>query len=161
MNIFLIRHGNAESITTALSDYNRKLTQNGEAVLKNAVRNWKKIIPSFDYIISSPLIRAKQTAEIIAVEYNLMDKLRTDEKIAGGSTTEDLIDLANSLNGENIAFVGHEPDLSNHLSKFISASGAFISFKKGTIAKISFSNRVMISRGVLDFIIPAEAFINK
>ena len=158
MNLYLIRHGDTEKISSEIPDFNRKLTPKGESILKIAVRNWKTLIPSFDHIISSPYVRAVQTAEIIASEYNLLDKLVTNDKLSCGSKTDDIIDIVNSLDGKNIALIGHEPDSSNHLSKLISSNVAFVSFKKGAIAKIIFSNKAALSRGILEFLIPPDIF---
>jgi phosphohistidine phosphatase len=158
MNLYIIRHGDAERISEDVNDFNRKLTSKGESILKSAVKKWKVIIPSLDYIISSPYLRAVQTAEIIASEYNLLDKLIKNDKLSSGCRTEDVVDTINSYDGKNIAIVGHEPDCSNHISKFISSSVAFISFKKGAIAKIIFNNKAVLSRGILEFLIPPEIF---
>jgi phosphohistidine phosphatase SixA len=161
MNLYLIRHGDAERISGEVQDFNRKLTPEGEFILRAAVKNWKNLIPSFDHIISSPYIRAIKTGKIIASEYNLLDKFDTNDKLSCGSKTEDIIEIANSLDGKNIALIGHEPDFSNHLSKLISSTVAFASFKKGAIAKIIFNNKAALSRGVLEFLIPAEIFYEK
>jgi phosphohistidine phosphatase len=161
MNLYLIRHGDAEKISRDVQDFNRKLTPEGESILKDAVKNWKTLIPSLDYIISSPYIRAIKTAKIIASEYGILDKFVANDKLSCGSKTDDILEIVNSLDGKNIALVGHEPDFSNHLSKFISSTVAFASFKKGAIAKIIFNNKAALSRGVLEFLIPAEIFYKK
>ncbi len=54
--------------------------------------------------------------------------------------------------------LGHEPDFSEHVSQLISNSGAKIDFKKGMIAKISFNGKAKLTRGVLEFLIPAKAY---
>ena len=160
MNIYLIRHGDAEKISKGVKDFNRKLTLEGESILKIAVKSWKKLIPSFDYIISSPYIRAVQTGKIIALEYDQINKFKANEKVSSGSKTDDIIEIANSLDGNDFAFVGHEPDFSMHVSKLISSKGAFISFKKGAIAKIVFDNKASLSKGVLEFLIPPEILVD-
>ena len=66
--------------------------------------------------------------------------------------------LANSLSGEDIIFIGHEPDCSEHLSKLISSSEIFVNFQKGMIAKVSFNNRVRKGKGMLEFVIPVKLF---
>jgi phosphohistidine phosphatase len=157
MNIYLIRHADAEKSSPSKKDYERKLTPEGISAVKSAAEGWKNLISSFDYIISSPLKRALQTAEIIAKTFQYAKEIVTDKRIAGGKT-EDLIEIANSLDGKEIAFIGHEPDFSKHVSSLISSSGAFLSFKKGMIAKISFENKARLSKGNLEFLIPAKAY---
>ena len=157
MNVYLIRHADAEKASPAKKDSERKLTPEGISAIKSAAEGWKNLIASFDYIVSSPLKRAVQTAEIIAKAFQYKEEIVTDKRIAGGNI-EDLIDIANSLNGKDIAFVGHEPDFSKYVSSLISSSGAFLSFKKAMIAKISFDNKVRLAKGNLEFLIPARAY---
>ncbi len=158
MNIYLIRHGDAEKASLSIRDSERKLTHEGEIKLKAAAEGWKNFIKGFDYIVSSPLVRAMQTAKIVSDVFAYPGKIITENKIKSGGRTDDLIEIANILNAENVAFIGHEPDFSEHVSALISSSGARIAFKKGTIAKISFHNKAKISRGELEFLIPINTF---
>lgn len=158
MNIYLIRHGDAEKASGNLKDSERSLTADGKAKILNASKNWKLLIPSFTHIISSPLVRSVQTAEIIADVYELSGKIIIDKRLSPGGSTEDLIDCSAEISGRDMAFVGHEPDFSEHVSLLISNSGASIEFKKGMIAKISFDGKVKMGRGVLEFLIPVKAY---
>lgn len=159
MNLFLIRHGDAEKSVFGQKDSERKLTEKGKDSTKIAAQNWKRIIPKFDYILSSPYIRAIQTAEIIASNFNYTDKLITDNKLSCGSRFENVVELVNSLEGTNIAYVGHQPDLSNHLSDFISSGTSKLDFGKSMIAKISFRNKAIKGGGTLIYLLPVELFI--
>ncbi len=158
MNIYLIRHGDAEKISINKKDFDRELTANGKIRLKNAVLAWKNFIDPFDYLISSPLLRARQTADIIAEFFEIRNDIIINKKLTSGGLTEDIVGIANSFDVENIAFVGHQPDFSEHISNLISNSFANIEFKKSAIAKISFHNKVQLSRGILEFLIPAGIF---
>jgi len=161
MNLYLIRHGDAENIAKGIKDFDRKLTSEGELKIKNAANYWKNIISGFDCIHSSPYVRAIQTAGIIASVFNYKNEIHTDRKIGSGSNTGDLIDIINDFDGNDVAYVGHQPDLSNHASALISGSGAYVEFKKGAIAKITFHNKVKEGKGVLEFLILPSVFIPK
>lgn len=158
MNIYLIRHSDAEKASLSKKDFDRKLTPEGEEKIKTAAEGWKSLIPSFSHIISSPLIRAVQTAEIVANAYKLSNKIIIDKRLSPGSTTENVVDLVQEISGSEIALVGHEPDFSEHVSNLISSSGANIEFKKGMIAKINFNGKVRLGKGILEFLIPAKAY---
>ena len=158
MNIYLIRHGDAEKASALKKDFDRTLTPEGEKKIKIAAEGWKLLIPQFSHIISSPLVRALQTAEIVAQVYKFTGKIITDKRLIFGNRTEELIDLANEVMGHDMAFIGHEPDFSEHVSNLISNSSAKIDFKKGMIAKISFSAKAKMSRGVLEFLIPPKVY---
>jgi phosphohistidine phosphatase len=158
MNIYLIRHGDAEKSSINKKDFDRDLTASGITKIKTAASSWKVLIENFDCIISSPLIRAHHTASVIAEVYGLKKDIIVDKKLSPGSRVESIIEIANSLSAENIAFVGHQPDLSEHLSGMISSKGAYLEFKKGAIAKISFYNKAHLGKGMLEFLIPASAY---
>jgi len=158
MNIYLIRHGDSEKISANKKDNERKLTPDGEQKLKIAAEGWKLLVIQFSHIISSPVSRALQTAEIIAQAFKFTGNIITDKRLISGNKTEEVIDLANEIMGHDMAFVGHEPDFSEHISHLTSNSGVRIDFKKGMIAKISFEGRAKISRGVLEFLIPVKAY---
>jgi phosphohistidine phosphatase len=161
MNVYLIRHSDSEGISRGIKDFERSLTPDGENKIRNACLFWKNIIAEFDFIISSPYLRALQTAKIISSVYNYKKEIVTDRRLGCGSETESLIEILNSYQAVEIAIVGHQPDLSIHLSRLISSAGTSIEFKKAAIAKISFNNKVREGKGVLEFLIPPGLFIPK
>lgn len=158
MKIYLIRHGDAEAGSHVKRDFDRELTPHGIEKMKKTVHGWKNYIKHFDLLVSSPFKRALQTAQIVADIYDLNDRLIVDDRIACGCRTEDIINIANSVNYEKVAFIGHEPDMSSHISSLISACEVNVEFKKGMIAKISFGGKARFNRGVLQYIIPSELF---
>ena len=161
MNIYLIRHGDSESASKVLKDSERKLTPDGELKIRNASIFWKNIITEFDYILSSPYLRALQTAKIIASAYNYKKEILIEKRLSCGCDTESLLEILSPFPSSEIAIVGHQPDLSDHLSRLVSESGASFDFKKGAIAKISFNNKVKEGKGILEFLVPPGFFILK
>lgn len=152
MNIYLIRHGIAEKISPGKKDRERQLTAEGVAKLAETAGHWKKHIYSFDSLFSSPYLRAVQSAEIIAKATGYKEQIIQDTTLSPGSRTEDLIELANSSEKENVAFVGHQPDMSEHvhvLTEDMEEAG----FKEGTMAKISFGGPAAAGKGRLEFIL--------
>lgn len=158
MNLYFIRHGDAEKSSHTIRDFDRALTEKGKERMKRAAEGWSGLVGSFNYIISSPLLRARQTAEVLKEVFLFKDEVLIDNKITSGSKIEEVIELANSLNGNDIALVGHMPDFAYHVSCLISASGATVDFSPGTIAKVSFHGKVKLSRGTLEWLIPVKAF---
>ncbi|QQS37705.1 MAG: phosphohistidine phosphatase SixA [Ignavibacteriales bacterium] len=158
MNLYLIRHGDAEAISESGKDFDRKLTHAGIEQMKLAAQGWQSLIDQFDVIVASPLVRAVETARIISDVFNYKKDIMLDNNLISGGSTSEVVILANSLNLINVAMIGHQPDLSQHTSRLISNANASIAFEKGTIAKISFPNSVIAGKGVLKFLIPAESF---
>ncbi|OGV02641.1 MAG: hypothetical protein A2330_10835 [Ignavibacteria bacterium RIFOXYB2_FULL_36_7] len=143
MNLYLIRHGDAEKASLSKSDSERELTSKGKVSIKKAAEGWKRTIKS---------------ADIIADVFDYSKKITTDKRITIGNKPNDVIDFIRSFDVENIAIVGHEPDMSNNLSAFTSSAGMYLEFKKGTIAKISFEGKIRLSAGTLEFLIPLKVF---
>ena len=158
MKVYLIRHGDAEQGSLTRRDFDRELTPHGIEKMKKTVIGWKNYIKHFDLLVSSPFVRALQTARIIADAYDMNEKLIVDDRIACGCRTDDIINIANSVGAEKIAFIGHEPDMSSHISNLIASNDINLEFKKGMIAKISFGGKARFSRGVLQYMIPSELF---
>ncbi len=159
MNLYLVRHGDAEKTQPGKRDEERKLLKEGREQVKAAAEGWQYIITKLDLICSSPYKRAMETAEVIAQTFEYDKEIVKDKSLGAGCFTKDLITLVNSLGAENIMVVGHQPDLSEHVSNLISSSGALVDFKKAAIAKISFNGKVNLSKGYLEYLVPADAFL--
>lgn len=158
MNLYLIRHSEAEKVSPQKKDFDRELTPGGIELLKSAIAYWKRIIHGFDLIVTSPLIRAVQTSEIIANGFNYSKEVIKDNNLGTGAITSDLIELINTFSVENIACIGHQPDLSNHVSNIISKSGCTLHFPPAAICKIRFNGQAKFSKGELIYLIPPEIF---
>lgn len=158
MNLYLIRHSISEKLIPPKKDFEREITSVGIELIKRASEGWKKIIPTFDLILYSPYVRAEQTAKIIAQIFSITDKLIKENNIAAGCTTGNLIDVLSVYEEQNIAIVGHQPDLSNHITNFCSNNHLNVSFQPAAIAKISFDGMLKFGNGRLEFLIPAEAY---
>ena len=154
MNIFLIRHGKAEAASQTKKDIDRELTEEGKNIIKRSVGFWKNGIISFDFIITSPFKRSVQTAEIIAELMNYKNDLIKDSALFPGCSTRSIIELAEVLNGDNIAFVGHQPDMSYHISTLVCGSQLNLKFSPASIAKISFKGNPNPGKGILEFLLP-------
>ncbi len=158
MNIYIIRHGDAERIAPGKKDYERELTLHGKNEIEKSAIKWKNFIDGFDYIVSSPMLRAEQTAKIVAEVFDYNKEIILENSLLNGGNTNTIADFVNSLDAHNVALIGHQPDCGYHLSNLISGSDVFIEFKKGTIAKVSFNGKMRISRGVLEFLLPPGVF---
>jgi len=154
MNIFLIRHGKAEAASQTKKDIDRELTEEGKNIIKRSVGFWKNGIISFDFIITSPFKRAVQTAEIIAELMNYKNDIIKDSALFPGCNTRSIIELAEVLNGDNIAFVGHQPDMSYHISSLVCNSQLNLKFSPASIAKVSFKGNPNPGKGILEFLLP-------
>ena len=141
MNLFILRHGIAVDPGTHgyENDSERPLIPKGERRLRAAAMAMKKLELTFDLILSSPFIRAKQTAEIIAEELKLNKRLEFSDELASGGSSKTLIQKLSGWEPapENVLLVGHEPSLSRLISLLVSGgANAAIEMKKGGLCKL-------------------------
>jgi phosphohistidine phosphatase len=114
MELYFLRHGIAVEHTVDYHDAERPLTPKGQRRTTQVARRLQRLDLRFDGIWTSPLLRARQTANILAA-MNLGDRPHFLPALApGGSFTEGL-DLLKTIQPQNAAakimFVGHQPDL--------------------------------------------------
>lgn len=154
MNLYLIRHSIAENISINKKDFDRELTEEGKFVINKTSEAWKNYIDNVDIVLTSPLTRAIQTAEIISLNLQEIPNVIKDNNLGTGSRTADLIDLLNSLNYKDVMIVGHQPDLSIHINNFCGTGSLNLAFPPASLAKIEFENSIKYGRGKLIYFIP-------
>jgi phosphohistidine phosphatase len=135
--IYLIRHGIAEERGEAWpDDTKRPLTAEGISKLRKCARGLKKVGVGFDIIVTSPLVRARQTAEVVAAELDPHPHITTAESLApGGSVAAVMTDLEKHAKRTRVALVGHEPGIGELAARLIGTRHP-IPFKKGAICRI-------------------------
>lgn len=154
MNIYLIRHGEAEPTSEHKPHEERELTHQGITILKASAEMWKNYLTDIDMILSSPLKRAMQTSEIIKEAFDLKTDIMQEISLLDGGQTEDLLNLAGSLGLNELAMIGHQPDIGIHISKMIGINELNARIQPATIAKIFFNGNPIIGKGKLEFLIP-------
>lgn len=134
--LYIIRHGIAQKDGGEMGDEGRRLTQKGKEKISKAAKRLKKDNVHFDLILTSPLLRAKETADIV-LKY-CGGKLTETDLLKPAAEYLDLIKYCNKLKGcERVALVGHEPFLSGFASFCLAKSViSFIDLKKGGILKL-------------------------
>jgi phosphohistidine phosphatase len=135
--LYLIRHGVAEERGDAWpDDSKRPLTEEGMTRMRKAVRGLSRLGIIFDVVLTSPLVRARQTAEIVAGGLAPRPTLVNIESLApGGGYAALMTDLEKHARKARIALVGHEPDIGELAARLI-GSRRSIEFKKGAICRI-------------------------
>jgi phosphohistidine phosphatase len=137
IELYLVRHGLAEDRGEAWpDDAKRPLTEEGMAKLRKAARALARLGVSFDVILASPLVRARQTAELIAAGFDPKPHIVTAESLApGGSPAAVMADLEKHAKRERVALVGHEPGIGELAARLIGSRHP-VPFKKGGICRI-------------------------
>lgn len=139
MNLFLLRHAIAvePGSLSGASDAERPLSPEGKKKMRRIALGMKALDLSFDMILSSPYVRARETAEIVAHEFGTVLEF-TPRLEVGGDPAALVAEVAARCKGmEDVLLVGHEPQLSKLISHLLSGnSGLSITMKKGGLCKL-------------------------
>lgn len=142
MKLILLRHGIAVEPGTPgyERDRDRPLTPEGRRKVRLIAQALAGLKITPDVILSSPFIRAHQTAEIVAAVLRLKKRLRLCPHLASGGDAGRLVAEVNKhhTDVESVMLVGHEPDLSLLASLLLtgSAAGTAIELKKGGLCML-------------------------
>jgi phosphohistidine phosphatase len=144
MRLHFLRHGIAEEHRLGLSDSLRKLTPEGIKEMRLVARGMKSLDLKLDAIYTSPLVRARETAQIAAEALGLEDVVQEAEALACGCGFGELADLLSRIRPEGrVLLVGHEPDFSTLVGQLI--GGGSVRMRKAALACVETS---MVRPGV-------------
>ncbi|HXS68165.1 MAG TPA: phosphohistidine phosphatase SixA [Candidatus Polarisedimenticolia bacterium] len=140
MKLYILRHGEAaEHGDPRYKENERPLTTKGIQRTKQLAHVLREMDISFDSILSSPLTRARETAEIVARGLKLQDNMRFSEHLTPSGSMEELVHQINMLRPaqKSVALVGHEPYLSGFISLLCTGGpGLPMVFKKGALCRL-------------------------
>lgn len=140
MNIYFLRHASAGSHRASpAADEKRPLDPDGIQQCGTVAKALKSIGVEVDLVISSPLTRAAQTAELVAREIGYEKKVEFSDSLRPDATYREFQQLLQKFaSKDEIMVVGHNPTLSEFLSLLISegASHTAVELKKGAVAKV-------------------------
>lgn len=141
MNLYIIRHGIAADLGTdgVHTDRQRPLTDVGRKKMHAIAKGLRAIDVKLDQILSSPYLRARETAEILADEFKMKDRLAFSENLVPiGSADELIAEINGKYPLDSLALVGHEPSLSALISLLLTGQPtASITMKKGGVCCLS------------------------
>src|SRR5688572_27034933 len=147
MRLHFLRHGVAEEHRPGLADSLRRLTPEGIKEMRQAARGMKELDLKIDAIYTSPLARARETAQIAAEGLGLEDLIQESELLACGCRFGELADLLERCRPEaRILLVGHEPDMSTLVGDLI--GGGIVRMRKASLACVE-TQRLMPGTGEL------------
>ena len=142
MNLYFMRHGIAVAADDAevTQDDKRPLTNKGMKRMRRAARGLRRLNIPFDAILTSPVLRARQTAEIVAAALGMEAQLEEISGLAPESTVQHLLfGLTRYQDREHLLVIGHEPLLSRTIASLLCGSavkGFEIPVRKGSLCRI-------------------------
>lgn len=157
MDVFILRHGKAEVAGPGRDDADRRLTKKGREDSAAAGRWMAAQEIRFDLIAASPLVRAQETATIIAESLGEKDCLVTWKVLVSGGKPDPVCNqIGEHEDARSILLVGHEPLLSALISRMITGDeNAAIAMTKGALAKIRDFSPAQCPSGELHWLVTA------
>ena len=149
--LYLVRHARAEERDTRRypDDMRRPLSEDGRLRFARLATKLarRKVRPRV--IVTSPALRCTQTAELLAEKLRHGPPIQPFDALALGGNLAELVAWTRDQHVDEIAWVGHEPDMSEYLGELIGADGANIRFAKGAVAAVRFYDEIAIGAAEL------------
>ena len=151
MEIYILRH--APAVKRGTAEYpndDRPLTKDGTQKMKLGSAGIRNVVRSVDIILTSPLIRALDTAKIAAKALKYKHRILSCKELLPGVPTNDLVHyLTKFKQSAKLLIVGHEPGLSLTVSALLGSSKPLIELKKGAMCRIDASELPLKEPGKL------------
>jgi phosphohistidine phosphatase len=155
--LIIIRHGLAEDRKPkpGFDDRARRLTPQGRKKFRDAACGLRRWIPEVNLLLTSPLIRARETAAILTKAAR-WPEAKTCAELDPAEDPAALLARLRKFRASRMAIVGHEPQLSRLISHCIGASDSTsgVEVKKGAAAVIVFAGSVRAGHGTLTALLP-------
>ncbi len=157
MEIYLLRHGIAEDQSPTQQDAHRALTKDGVTRLREVLTTVASAGNSPQLILSSPYVRARQTAEIAREILRVQPEIVETHALVPMAQPREAWDDIRALRSESsILLASHEPLMGQLLGFLLSVPGLQVDFKKGAIAKVDLHSFGPAPRGVLKWFLTAK-----
>jgi phosphohistidine phosphatase len=157
MQVYLLRHGIAEEGGPGRSDADRELTAEGRRRLRDTLRTAAVADVKPSLIISSPLVRAVQTAEIAAHVLHCKEPVLQSKVLLPSARPEQVWDEIRVHHDENeLMLVGHDPLFSQLAGYLLHAPELQVDFKKGAILRLDFEMTGSRPKGILRWFLTAK-----
>lgn len=149
--LYIMRHGIAtERGHGTAGDFKRKLTADGRAKVEKIATGLKRLEVEFDWIVTSPLVRALETAQIVLDAYEGNVPMDVHDGLRPGEPSDQLINfLSQQKKRRHILLVGHEPDLSSFAARLLRTGESNLVLKKGGCCLIELDEISVQSQGRL------------
>lgn len=157
MILYFLRHGKAGHHSGAADDDARELTEAGIAALRAAAPTWRRLNLRPDLVLSSPLPRALQTAQLLMEGLGISGAPVVDDRLRPGAGWGDLARaIAAHPDARRVMFVGHEPDMSSAMSLLTGA--ASVRMRKGGVGCVEFPGVPEPGTGELAWLIDPDLY---
>jgi phosphohistidine phosphatase len=134
--LYVIRHAVAEDQAAGVDDHDRRLTKKGRRKFERLVRQLVDSGLEIDLVATSPLVRTRETAEILAAALDQRPRVELVDALAPACDWQALVEWTIRQDAGRVAWVGHAPCVGRLVALTIGDGTAAIRMQKGSIAAI-------------------------
>ena len=157
MQVYLLRHGIAEENSDSGNDADRALTPEGKRKLRQVLQAASDAGTEPALILTSPLKRAIETAEIARAVLQCKDNVQQTKALAPGSTTEQVWDeIRSHRDAPSLMLVGHNPLFTELAAYLLGSKEIQIDFKKGALLRLDIDHFPAQPKGLLRWYLTAK-----
>jgi len=158
MILYFLRHGRAEQHSEG-PDSERKLTKKGTRELKGAASLWRRLNLRPEVILTSPLVRAVETAEIARDALGLKKEPEPDDRLRPGATWDSLAQaMADRREAARVMFVGHNPDFESTIE--LLSGAAAVRLRPGGVACLEFPGVPEAGKGEIAWLLDPDLYLD-
>ncbi|MEX0688087.1 MAG: histidine phosphatase family protein [Pirellulales bacterium] len=160
-HLFIVRHAVAEEAGPGIDDHGRRLTPRGSkrfARMIRRLRRLRRLIASgleIDLVATSPLVRCRETAEILAGACAGRPRIAVVDALAPSSNWQELVEWTVEQDAARVAWVGHAPCVGRLVALSIGDASAAVRMDKGAIAAVSLDDGLG-QPGELDWLVTPD-----
>jgi phosphohistidine phosphatase len=156
MQLLFLRHGSAEPKNEwSGDDDDRPLSAQGQLTVTDVGRSLPRLAPRPDLILTSPLARARETAEIACECLDVQDKVVIEKRLAPGFELKHLEKIVREhADREVLMLVGHDPDCSELVREL--TGGGRLSIRKGGLAQVELPNPKVMKGRLVSLLVPVS-----
>ncbi len=164
LELYILRHGLAgRSLEDDTMDEERPLKKNGKTQMKEIGKALKSQKISFDTVLTSPLLRACESADIVNAYCGASEEVIVTDLLAPGASYDKLVRFLNKFKeSKTVAIVGHEPFLSGFASYCLSKNkSSLMNLKKGGVLMLEVDGLIRPGRCMLSWLMEPKQIIQK
>jgi phosphohistidine phosphatase len=159
VELYIIRHADALALGErgVTADKDRPLSEGGERQAAQIAQGLQRRGVKLDLVLTSPLVRARQTAEVLVrPENGVATELKTCEELAPGGRRKKLAKQLLAAGHNAVALVGHQPDLGEFAAWLIGSKKANLGLAKAGVAYIECSDLPRRGGGTLTWLVTPD-----
>lgn len=155
-SIYVVRHAiAADAGPSCPTDAERPLTEEGIARWRLQVQGLRSLDATIDVILTSPLVRCRQTADLLAEGLGGVPVETRDALKPGGRLSQVTTDIGDHRRASAVAIVGHEPMMGTLVASLLGAQG-MVQFKRGAVCRVDVESFPPKAAGLLVWMLPPK-----